>query len=186
MKGSRMGLKSSLIAGATVALAATFGLAAPATATEAAPEVTATQPAPSALTAHDYLVRSELERLVGTQTQAEIDALMNSGLPVTGWVDPETNTVVAARLDDAPVFNPFAITQRGPGCATGDACATNSNANGYYGTGTLNINLTGVTKIFSGSHSTTWWQGGTGTFQAPNVTLQYAFPGANLTSISRS
>jgi len=105
-------------------------------------------------TAYDAAVRVVLERLSVTQSPDKIAAILQSDRPTESLYDPTTNTYLAARIAD-PLPNLFAITPRGPGCATTDACATGETSYGYYGTGQLNIGLSGITKIFSGDAQTT-------------------------------
>lgn len=151
--------------------------------TEAEP-LTATQPAASTESLYDITMRVALNDLAGTQTQDEILAIVNSPDPSEALYDPNTQTYLAARYVE-PTMSPFAIGVRGPGCATGDACATNAVNNGYYGTGSKSINLSGVTKITSGNRVTTWWQSNHALMMQPNKTITFGAPYAHLTLISR-
>jgi hypothetical protein len=101
--------------------------------------------------------RVRLEALVGTQTQAEIQAILAAG-PAESLFDPETGVHSAAFATEQPSIFSRMITMRGPGCGTGDACATSGTIpHGWYGTGSLAINTTGVTKVSAGSNVTTFW-----------------------------
>lgn len=131
--------------------------------------------------ASDAEIKSQLEALVGTQTPEEIAAIMEGPNYALGGED---GAIVAA-MPKPSIFTPRAITIRGPGCATGDACA--NNVNGYYGTGSLSINLSGITKVTSGSLNTTWWynNNATGYNLTANTTFFTPSP-TKLTKITRS
>ncbi|KXC04521.1 hypothetical protein [Microbacterium hominis] len=109
--------------------------------------------------ANDEANLAKLNQLKGTQTSAEIAAIVSSEKKHVALLDTETNTYVAAFYVQEPTFTLFAISVRGPGCATTDACATTASGvpNGYYGTGQRDINLTNITKIFAGNRNTSFW-----------------------------
>lgn len=171
----------TLLAASGIALIATLGLASPATA-ETDP-VTPTEPLAASETAQQAESRAALEALIGTQTDAEIQAIMTSTEPAEGLIDPLTGKVIAARYS-APVASFFSIGVRGPGCATTDACAYNGYNNGYYGTGQLNINLYNVSTVSSGDKTTTFWNGALAYVMAPYKTLSVG--GVHLNAVTRS
>lgn len=101
--------------------------------------------------AEDAAIKAQLEALAGTQTPDEIAAIMEGPNYALG----DENGVTVAAIAKPATIGVRAISIRGPGCAVGDACA--NNVNGYYGTGWLNLNLSGITKVASGNKNTTWW-----------------------------
>ena len=128
---------------------------------------------------------TRLQALVGTQTQAEIQAIIAAGPSMTLF-DPETGGVSAAYPTEDPSPISRMISMRGPGCGGGDACAMSGTIpHGWYGTGSLTINTTGVTKISAGSYvSTFWYSGSQGIFVAANQTV--ALPKSyNLVKLTR-
>lgn len=176
----------TILAASGVALLATLAIASPANAASSGHDTIApTTPVVSAETSQDAANRAALQSLIGSQTDEQIRVILNSGEPTEALADPVSGKVVAARYS-SPAVSIFTISPSGPGCASTDACATNAYKNGYYGTGQLTISLYNVTKIFAGDKTTTWWQGGTGTVQAPYNTLYFGGSGAHLTSITRS
>lgn len=126
--------------------------------------ITATTPGTPSDTSDDAANLVRLKELAKTQTQAEINAIVNSGEKfhsLLGDTDPASghSKVVAAFLDPKPAIRLLAISTRGPGCATSDGCASSSSGvpHGYYGSGKLGINITGITKIAGGDRTTTFW-----------------------------
>ena len=171
---------------AVLAVVATVGVTAPALADEE-PITGAEMPfaAPARAEAQDAANRAQLDALVGTQTQKEIAAILNSGEPAQSLYDPVTNEYLAAFIEE-PTFVTQAIHLRGPGCAAGDACA--NNVIGYYGTGQLTFPspYTSITKIYAGDKATTWWRTATaGNFLNPGATLNFTSP-VTMVSITRS
>lgn len=156
----RIAVAAAMVAGFTAA-------ALPATASEVPSGITPVEGLP-APTSDPYLDAMEkLEPLVGTQTEAEINQIANSGEQVELLVDDD-NKIIAAYVVEQPDFQLFAISPRGPGCAVGDACAFNGTNNGWFGTGHLAINVKNVTRISAGSYLTTFNRGASGDFVTPN------------------
>lgn len=149
--------------------------------------ITATDPVAVGTVSTDYAeAMVKLEALRGTQTTAEIAAIVTSGQQVETLVD-DNNVTVAAYIVEQPAWSIFAISPRGPGCAAGDACAwvNGTIANGWYGTGQRDINVSNVLRIFAGSNNTTFWRSGAGDNLAPNVTSNFT-SGRSYYSITRS
>jgi len=97
---------------------------------------------------------SALERLSETQSRAEIDALVDSTVPVSLLVDAETGTVQAA----APIST-RALTPIGPGCTADSVCMrTNTGVPyGLSGSGTKTGSWKKVLRISSGDRTTSFW-----------------------------
>lgn len=134
----------------------------------------------------DSALRAKLDSLAQTQSETQVEAILDSGLPVQALYDVEADEYVAAFVDTPEIVS-RAISQRGPGCASGDACIVNKTM-GYYGTGQLTFksSISGVTKVSSGNKVTTWWRSGTlGHYQNINVTTTFTSP-ITLVSITRS
>lgn len=130
-----------------MAVAGLVGLSGPASASEAE-GITST--VPQTVESDPYAgITEELESLVGTQSDAELTALATDTQPAELLVD-DNNEVIAGYYVE-PTFSTFAIGVRGPGCAVGDACAWNGTNNGWYGTGSKYITISGVTRISAGS-----------------------------------
>jgi len=99
--------------------------------------------------------KAYLEDLAQDQTPAEIDAILNSGENFVSLFDPETGETTAAYIEPESIFTQ-AITPRGPGCASTDACATTTTPSyyGWYGTGTLAVNVANTAKVYAGNKLT--------------------------------
>ena len=128
-----MKLKTAVTAG-LIAGAALLATAAPSFASETSGTL-ASAPVGAPIP-DDGAIRTRLKALVGTQTQAEIQAIIAAG-PSETLFDSETGTVSAAYATEQPSIMSRLITMRGPGCGTGDACATS---------GTRTYNLTKLTR----------------------------------------
>jgi hypothetical protein len=105
---------AGLVAGAAILATACPSFAAESAGTLAPTAVAAPSPPDSA-------VRAKLEALVGTQTQAEIQAIIAAG-PSEGLFDPETGGTSAAYATEQPSIISSLIIMRGPGCGTPEAC----------------------------------------------------------------
>lgn len=119
-------------------------------------------------------IDARLTKLSKTQTRAEVDAIMQSGRRYDALLT-DAGYVAAIPVDE-PFYAKFqAVSVRGPGCSTGDACATSSSGInfGYYGTGSRDINITNITHIYGGNRTTTFWRnvpgGSSGDFIAANA-----------------
>lgn len=165
-----------------MAVAGLVGLSGPASASEAE-GITST--VPQTVESDPYAgITEELESLVGTQSDAELTALATDTQPAELLVD-DNNEVIAGYYVE-PTFSTFAIGVRGPGCAVGDACAWNGTNNGWYGTGSKYITISGVTRISAGSYTTTFWRSaGNGDFVAANKAITFT-SGRAYNQITRS
>lgn len=171
----------ALLAGASLLVAVPAGAA---TTDPSGSGITQTQPG-TPFAADDQALLAELEQLAETQTAAEVADVLESGEPAQALYDVETNEYVAAFVEE-PTFGTLAVTQRGPGCFTGDACIVNKTI-GFYGTGQLTFanKVSGVTKLFAGSTHTTWWKSTLGIQQPANVTTTLT-AAVTLSAITRS
>ena len=135
----------------------------------------------------DRIQREKLEALRGTQSEAELQELATSEATAVLLYDMATGTYLAGYEETEPEASTMAISPRGPGCATGDACLTvNKTQNyGYYGSGSLSSFWSNVTRIGSGNLTTTFWYNNAGTFLAPNKTMLLGQP-ATFNKITRS
>lgn len=124
-----------------------------------------TEPGSSAFSASDEATLAELQDLAGEQGQAEISTIVNSKKPADLLVD-DNDQVIAAAYDTTESIGVRAISIRFPGCGVYDACAKSTSGvpNGFYGTGSLRVNLRSIAKISAGDRLTTFWTGGTGQF----------------------
>ncbi|MFJ4074420.1 hypothetical protein [Curtobacterium sp. NPDC089991] len=106
----------------------------------------ATTPAPTTL--------AVLTDLRGTQSHAEIDAVMQGAAPVEALADPDTGDILAAMS-----VRSRALTPVGPGCTSTSACMLRSSGGPYglTGTGTKTGTWRGVTGVKSGSRRTSFW-----------------------------
>ncbi|MBW0254429.1 MULTISPECIES: hypothetical protein [unclassified Cellulomonas] len=151
------------------------------------PDVPLTQGEPGdGVVNDDTALRAELDALAAVQSEDEVDAILNSGQQVQALYDVEAGEYVSAFVEE-PTIVTRAITQRGPGCASGDACIVNKTI-GFYGTGQLTFksSISGVTKVSAGNKVTTWWRSATvGVYQNVNVTTTFTSP-ITLVSITRS
>ncbi|MFD5598579.1 hypothetical protein ACFWHR_00850 [Leucobacter sp. NPDC058333] len=139
---------------------------------ELGPGVTTSSPAGEAA------IDAALSDLQGTQTQAEIDSLVDLG-NATVLYDLESGVDLAA-ISIAPKPGPLgrAITVVGPGCSSTSMCLTNKNPNGFAGSGTRSVNLSGVTKAFAGDRiGSITPSSGPVKVMAKGVTLKFASPG---------
>lgn len=131
-------------------------------------------------------VLDELVALEGNQTDAEIEALSQSGRPVTILVDFDGDYVAAVETPPVSQASPFAIAPVGPGCSTSSACVkAGSSYYGYKGTGTRKVSHPGTTSAFAGDHSTGFWVGNKINLARPNATLKFKTP-VKITSLTRS
>jgi hypothetical protein len=130
-------------------------------------------------------VLEKLERLAGTQTEAEISEILKSGAEVEALYDTNVGKYIAAFAK--PLTLQKAISVVGPGCSTASACAwaNGTTPYGYAGTGSMSINLKNVNKIRAGDKLTTFWTGGTGAFVQRGTTATLS-PAWNLTKVTRS
>lgn len=172
--------KSLKVGLAVVAVGGLLALTTPAVA-DTAEGITETVPAasvPQTTLDSDAAIIAQLKAIEGTQTPEEIAAIME-GPSYTLGEDGEFTAAIAAPES----IGARAISIRGPGCATGDACA--NSVNGYYGTGVRDINLKNITKISSGNENTTWWynNNATGYNLTPGTTT--FINATNLTRITR-
>jgi len=165
-----------LLMATAIASLLSLGVAGPALADS--DPIQASVPGTSTSSAANDAIVAKLQALEGTQTAEEIKSIITSGQPAEGLFDPVTGKWVAA-YQETPKFSTQAISARGPGCATIDACATTSSniPRGYYGTGQKDITVNNVKRVYAGNENTTWYYGNSGKFinQSPGV-------GANLTS----
>ncbi|WFR66293.1 hypothetical protein P9139_15515 [Curtobacterium flaccumfaciens] len=95
-----------------------------------------------------------LEQLSEVQTRAEIDALVDSTVPVRLLVDAATGRVEAA----VPI-SARALTPVGPGCTSTSVCMkTNSGVPyGLTGSGTKTGSWKKIIRISSGDRRTSFW-----------------------------
>ncbi|MEN2738754.1 hypothetical protein ABCS02_13265 [Microbacterium sp. X-17] len=132
----------------------------------------------------DAQALARLEALAQTQTAADIAAIVNTGLPNVSLRNG-AGDIIAVYLP-SPGITPL-LSQRGPGCAAGDACALANGGStpfGFYGTGLLSVGIPNVTRISAGSNTTTFWYGGSGDFVSAGST---AFvPNRYYTRVTRS
>lgn len=128
---------------------------------------------------------AKLNSLVGTQSAAEIQEIVTSGRQIETLVNDDNVTIAAFYVE--PTFSTMAISERGPGCAVGDACATTTSNTpfGWYGTGQKDINVSNVKRIAAGYYTTTFFRGGQGDFVARNQTTNFTSP-RNYNGIARS
>ncbi|MEU4014984.1 hypothetical protein AB0E56_06900 [Microbacterium sp. NPDC028030] len=163
------GKRAATSAIAVIAIAGLAGLAAPAYATEREP-ITAT--APETVQVDPYAAITErLERMVGTQSEAELQVMSTDTWPAELLVGDDGDVIAGYYVE--PAISVRAISVRGPGCAVGDACAYNGTNNGWFGTGQMDISISGVTRISSGSYNTTFWRSGAGDNLAPNKSTTF-------------
>ncbi|MEC5152586.1 hypothetical protein [Cryobacterium sp. GrIS_2_6] len=116
-----MRFKSVAVTAAAFTIAAAL-FASPATAAQSG--ITATEegsPSPS----DNSAVIAQLETLAKTQSATEVEKILEAGGPVVSLYDVETNEFTAAYVEEQG-FSTMAITPRGPGCATTDACANSA------------------------------------------------------------
>ena len=120
--------------------------------------------------------RQKLDALVGTQTPADIAAIVASGKPAELLVD-DNDQVIAAYYKE-PTYTTFAVSTRFGGCAYGDACAwvDGTRPIGFYGTGRADININSITRIEAGSNLTTFWRGNSGDFVAAGQSKNFSSP----------
>lgn len=127
-----------------------------------------------------------LQQLRSSQTPAQAAKIM-SGPNGVGLYDTATGRWVAAYKQPATV-SPFALHSRGPGCATGDACArAGSTPYGWYGTGVLhNLGIASVNKVSAGDHNTTFWYSATEGINLKVKGTAYPASAFTLTDLTRS
>ncbi|QHC57714.1 hypothetical protein [Rathayibacter sp. VKM Ac-2760] len=127
----------------------------------------------------------ELEALAKTQPAAEVWKIVASGVPAEVLFDPKTDEYLAA-ITTEPLFSTSAISAVGPGCSTTSACAYKDGKTpyGYAGSGSLEIDVTDVTKIRGGDRLTTFWSGNTGYYANANVTVNLT-SAVDLTKVTR-
>jgi len=132
-------------------------------------------------------ILSKLEDLKQSQTQDEIDAILSSSLPAELLFD-DNNDVVAAYYTEQPSVSPL-IAKRGPGCASGDACAwLGSVPNGWYGTGSMSTGLYyGVRRIEAGNAYTNFSLSGSGwgSHLSPGQAANYGPGGVDFDRLER-
>ncbi|MEN2741620.1 hypothetical protein ABCS02_27870 [Microbacterium sp. X-17] len=95
----------------------------------------------------------QLEKLVGTQSEEEIEAIENLPGPVQLLVDSETGETLAAIPEQITLSR--ALTLVGPGCSTTSMCLKNSVPNGYQGTGSLSGSWKRVPQVATGDRAGT-------------------------------
>jgi hypothetical protein len=137
--------------------------------------------APSAVATNSGYV-DQLEKLVGTQSEEEIEAIENLPGPVQLLVDSETGQTLAAIPEQITLSR--AITIVGPGCSTTSMCVKNSVPNGYQGTGSLSGSWKGVTQVATGDRAGTFTWNGINNSWAARSTLNLT-GGVTVTKISR-
>ncbi|MCV2396002.1 hypothetical protein OEB99_16940 [Actinotalea sp. M2MS4P-6] len=110
--------------------------------------------------ANDDPVLEQLEDLVSTQSDTEIEAIVSAPGPADVLVDSATGEYIAAVAVTTPQAQPLAITPIYAGCgSSANACAwTNYGASpiGFSGTGKLKIKLNNVTRVYAGAYNTTF------------------------------
>ena len=157
---------------------ASAALAAPSTLVPTGPGATA--PATSATV-------DALQELVGTQTEAEIQAIQKSGSPAELLFDSATGEYIAARFA-ADDVSPLAITPVGPGCTTTSVCMLVGGqiSYGFTGTGTLNGTWNSVTRAAAGSLTTHFlYAGGVYDLIVPATQAAYPTPPINVNQLKR-
>jgi hypothetical protein len=182
MNITHIGAATVLVAVALLGATPTVALG---SAVDAAPLTQRT--APPVVVDDDAEVRAHLLDLAATQSPSDVEAIMGSGEQVQAFYDVEADTYTAAFVEQRPAFTPGGISQRGPGCATGDACVVNKTI-GFYGTGqkTFAPAISGVSKVYAGDRVTTWWRSATvGIHQDKYVTTTLSAP-VTVVSITRS
>lgn len=106
-------------------------------------------------------VREKLESLVGEQTQAEIESVLSSGQPSNVLHDPISGLDIAAILVEDTVSTQRLTSL--PGCTSAGACIYEQNLiagnrqSGWGGTGSVNINISFVSRVSSGDRISYFW-----------------------------
>jgi len=115
-------------------------------------------PVSASVLAADGQLREELYALVGTQSPAEIDAILTSGIGATGLAG-EDGTYIAA-IETPQSMSTSAVTPLAPGCSTTSSCLyLNAGGTGvgygYTGIGQLAISRPHIFKAVAGNAVTT-------------------------------
>lgn len=95
-------------------------------------------------------VLAHLEEIARTQTDAEIDQIVNSGMPAELLVDTSGDDweITAAVVKRAATGR--ALSQSGPGCSGTSMCLKNTKPYGFVGSGTLKRQFANVNYIAAG------------------------------------
>jgi hypothetical protein len=190
MKSRRNAVVMRSLVGVAVFGALTMGFAAPSFAATPSGSSTIGAEAPSApsSSSSEVAIDARLKALEGTQTQAQILAIVDSAKRVQALYDTVTNKYLAAYVE-APSASPQTIYPDGPGCALTDACAiTTSNVHyGFYGTGSaVTINVPSVKNVYAGNVKTFWYYNNNTQvlYERANLSLSVT-PATEMDSISR-
>jgi len=128
-----------------------------------------------------------LWELAGTQTETEIEAIIDSGLPVADLFDPITEEVIAAVQIAPPSPLSRAITWTSPGCGIGSACITSAGIPfGYTGSGALAGPWSKVSKVAAGNRNSTFWVSQTSGYALGAIGARTFTSTVNLVSLTRS
>jgi len=106
--------------------------------------------------------QSELQPLVGTQSPAQVSAVIDSGKPYNAIFDTTTQKYIAAAYAKKAAFRPLTIVT---GCGrSGEATVDQMVSGGgratcYSGTGSKTVNLPNTYYLSAGAYLTTLWYG---------------------------